>query len=251
MIRSAFQRAANALFSCGSAATAPTARVSSNFSVRSFASNNNKKYTRRRPQVLETPMDVAEMPFLHHGTRPRFRDYVKFKSPRKTASKLLHDITNEAVQKSKQARPKVWRDFCVGDALEVKIVASGGVKSHSLEKIRGVVLGIYRRGLDSTVLLRDVVFGVPLERRVPLHSPLVRSIKVLESNFAYKNRRKVKRAKLYFLRDRNPLGTSWSMVGMSQLTARYGLVLPGSYVLPFLSCHVYTQTPRLLFQKRG
>jgi large subunit ribosomal protein L19 len=237
MIRSAFQRPANALFSCGAAATALTARVSSNFfSVRSFASNNNKKYTRRRPQVLETPMDVAEMPFLHHGTRPRFRDYVKFKSPRKTASKLLHDITNEAVQKSKQARPKVWRDFCVGDALEVKIVASGGVKSHSLEKIRGVVLGIYRRGLDSTVLLRDVVFGVPVERRVPLHSPLVRSIKVLESNFVYKNRRKVKRAKLYFLRDRNPLGTSWSTVGMSHLITRIACL-----TFSFLSrIHPYT-----------
>jgi large subunit ribosomal protein L19 len=119
---------------------------------------------------------------------------------------MLLDVTTEAVQKSKEARPKVWRDFTVGDAVEVKMVASGGVKSHNLEKIRGVVLGIFRRGLDSSVLLRDVVFGVPVERRVPLHSPLLRSIKVLESNFVYKGRRKVKRAKLYFLRNRNPLG---------------------------------------------
>jgi large subunit ribosomal protein L19 len=239
MIRSAFQRATNALFSCGAATAPPTGRASSLNSVsRSFATNNKKGYTRRRPQVLETPMDVkTEMPFLHHGTRPRFRDYVKFQSPRKTASKLLHDITNEAVQKSKEARPKVWRGFSVGDAVEVKMVATGGVKSHSLEKIRGVVLGIFRRGLDSSVLLRDVVFGVPVERRVPLHSPLVRSIKVLESNFVYKNRRKVKRAKLYFLRERNPVGTSW------KFGANCALCCYLTFSLAYYTCPI----PRRLF----
>ncbi|EEC51891.1 predicted protein, partial [Phaeodactylum tricornutum CCAP 1055/1] len=91
----------------------------------------------------------------------------------------------------------------VGDAIEIEMVSDGGVKSDDTDLIRGVVIGITRRALDTTVLLRDVVFGEPIERRVPLHSPLLRSLKVLEENFIYKGKRKVKRAKLYFLRDRN------------------------------------------------
>lgn len=153
-------------------------------------------------------VDPENMPYLHHGKRPRFRGYTKFKSPRKRASSLLHELTIEAVAKSKEARPKVLDTaFRVGDAIEIKLVAQGGVKSNNFEKIRGVVIGINRKGLDSSVLIRDVLFGEPVERRVPLHSPLLKSLKVLEENFVFKGKRKVKRAKLYYLRDRNPLST--------------------------------------------
>jgi Ribosomal protein L19 len=85
------------------------------------------------------------------------------------------------------------------------------------------------------------VFGVPVERRVPLHSPLVRSIKVLESNFVYKNRRKVKRAKLYFLRDRNPVGTSCSLWGLSAHLFSCLAVA----CLTFLSLVKYLYIPRI------
>jgi large subunit ribosomal protein L19 len=150
-------------------------------------------------------VDRADMPYLHHGKRPRYRDYVKFRSPRKRASKLLHELTSQGVQAKKEANPKIWEsNFKVGDALELAWVPDGG-KAKNPDKIRGVVIGITRRGLDSSVLLRDVVYGQPVERRMPLFSPLLKSIKVLEENFVYKGKRKVKRAKLYFLRDRNPL----------------------------------------------
>lgn len=151
--------------------------------------------------------ELERMAYLHHGKRPRFRNYTKFRSPRKRASKLLHELQQEAIENSKAANPKVWETkFNVGDAIELQVVAQGGSKSEDLEKIRGVVLGIFRKGLDHSVLLRDVVFGTPIERRIPLHSPLVKHVKVLEENFVYKGKRRVKRAKLYFLRDRNPLG---------------------------------------------
>lgn len=160
-----------------------------------------------QPKVsFSTQMDPELMPFLHHGKRPRFRDQPKFKSPRKRASSLLKEIQESAIKKSKEANPKVWDvPFQVGDALEIQSVVQGGVKSTETEKLRGVVLGIYRRGLDHTVLLRDIVLGEPIERRIPLHSPLLKYLKVLEKNFVFKGKRKVKRAKLYYLRDRNPL----------------------------------------------
>ena len=84
----------------------------------------------------------------------------------------------------------------------------GGVNStQQLNKVRGVVLGRTNRGLGSGVYLRDVVMGEPINRKIPLHSPLVKKIDLLEENFVFKGRRKIKRAKLYYLKDRLPNGT--------------------------------------------
>jgi large subunit ribosomal protein L19 len=153
------------------------------------------------------------MPYLHHGKRPRFRGYKKFKSPQKRASKLLDELNKEAVEKSKKANPAMWEaGFKVGDAIEVKMVTQGGVhakdgdaKSQDTDKYRGVVLGIINRGLSSSVILRDVVYGVPIERKIPMHSPLVKDCTLLERNFIFKGKKKVKRSKLYYFRNLNPL----------------------------------------------
>lgn len=120
----------------------------------------------------------------------------------------MSELNKEAIAKSKESNPKVWDvEFRVGDAIEVEQIEEGGINSDSIEKIRGVVLGIFRKGLDHSVLIRDVVFGQPVETRIPLHSPLLKSIKVLEKNFVHKGKKRIKRAKLYYLSDRNPLGT--------------------------------------------
>ena len=171
--------------------------------------------------VVREPVALEDMPFLHHGKRPRFRGYEKFKSPRKRASKLFAEINQEAIEKSKAAKPKVWNTkFKVGDAIEMETIEEGGVNATSTEKIRGVVLGIFRKGLDHSVLIRDVVFGEPVETRVPLHSPMLRSIKVLEENFVHKGKKKIKRAKLYYLSDRNPLG-KFIVVATAKFSALY------------------------------
>ena len=164
--------------------------------------------TRTFSSYTHTPVAPADMPYLHHGQRPRFRGYEKFRSPRRRASKLYGELMKEAILKSQAARPAVWQTpFRVGDAIECEAVEEGGVKAQKTEKFRGVVLGIFRKGLDHSVLIRDVVFGESVATLVPLHSPLLRSVKVLEKNFVHKGKRKVKRAKLYYLSQRNPLGT--------------------------------------------
>lgn len=153
----------------------------------------------------QPPVDPDNMPFFHHKKGPIYKDYVKFKSPRKRASKLLFDLGKEAVENSKASKPAVFEvGYQVGDAIEVDILEDGGVDSTELKKVRGVVIGKFNKGMDTSVLIRDVVMGTIVERRLPLHSPLVKSIRLIEKNFIYKGRRKVKRAKLYFLRDRNP-----------------------------------------------
>ena len=185
--------------------------------LRSFASQITKRGVLRptvtvaRPFSSLEPVDPEDMPYFHH--RPRFTGYEKFKSPRKRASKLLNQLNQEAVEKSKTINPKIWElDIRTGDAVEIHMVSQGGVHakdgddtSQEIDKIRGVVLGKVNRGLASSLILRDVVFGEVIERKVPMHSPMIKEAKVLERNFIFKGKKKVKRAKLYYLRDLNPL----------------------------------------------
>jgi large subunit ribosomal protein L19 len=155
-----------------------------------------------------------DMPYLHHGHRPRFRGYQKFKSPRKRASKLFEELNKEACEKAKESNPVIWQNTIrVGDSVELKMVSQGGLKEtekQEVEKIRGVVLGIVKRGLGSSMILRDVVYGLPIERRVPLYSPMIKDCTILEKNFIFKGKKKIKRSKLYYFRDRNPLLTKVS-----------------------------------------
>jgi large subunit ribosomal protein L19 len=164
------------------------------------------------PKFFSTqPVETGDMPFLHHGKRPRHRDYEKFKSPRKRASKLLHELNIEAVEKSKASNPAMWNaGFRVGDSIEVKMVTQGGAVpregfTQDIEKVRGVVLGIVNRGLASSVIIRDVVYGLPIERKIPMHSPTVKECQVLDRNFIFNGKKKVRRAKLYYFRNLNPL----------------------------------------------
>lgn len=153
-------------------------------------------------------IDLQDAPFVHFRTRRG--ENPKFKSPRKRASKLFNDLNTEACSTMKEAKPSVFdAQVRVGDAVELEVLSQGGVEStnrKNIEKMRGVVIGMASRGLATSIHIRDVVHGEPVERKIHLFSPLVKSLKVLEKNFVYKGRRKVKRAKLYFLRERNPAG---------------------------------------------
>lgn len=182
-----------------------------------FAASSTTSQGTAARQFSSTSLDEEQtgMPFVHHGRTPRHRDYKKFRSPRKRASKLFGELQEEACALQKQKHPAIWQDnntIRVGDSVELRMVSMGGLHEdkQEMEKIRGVVLGIVRRGLGSSLLLRDVVYGLPIERRIPLFSPMIKEAKVLESNFVFKGKKKVKRAKLYYFRDRNPLLTKVS-----------------------------------------
>lgn len=159
--------------------------------------------------VTSPSTNDAEKDMLFHYIRPqkiKEETHTKFISPRKRANKMMTEITLSA--KEEAHNPKVHDvAFRVGDSIELTMVSQGGVNSNQTEKIRGVVLGMVKRGLGSGVYLRDVVFGEPVDRKIPLYSPLIKDIKVLEKNFVFKGKRKIKRAKLYYLRDRLPQET--------------------------------------------
>lgn len=187
----------------------------------------------------DTGVRPEDMPFLHHAghdAKPR----PKFKNPRKRASKLFHELRTEAIAKSRASKPAVWEvPFKVGDAVELEVLEDGG-PDNALNKrpdvIRGVVLGRENKGLDTSIYLKDVLYGDHVERKVKLHSPMVKTLKVLEEGFIYRGKKKgkkVRRAKLYYLRDRNMEGECGDG----------GVVLPFDARFPFCFARLTSSSP--------
>ncbi|KAI8337952.1 translation protein SH3-like domain-containing protein [Chlamydoabsidia padenii] len=74
----------------------------------------------------------------------------------------------------------------------------------------GICIAIRRKGIDTSFTLRNIVMRVGVEQRYSLYSPLIQSIKVLQQT----NEMKVRRAKLFYLRDQpgkvfQPLQALW------------------------------------------
>lgn len=85
--------------------------------------------------------------------------------------------------------------FSVGDRLRVNIKVVEGDKTR-IQAFEGVVIARKHGGLSETFTVRRVTYGEGVERTFPLHSPIIDSIEVL-------SRGKVRRAKLYYLRNKS------------------------------------------------
>lgn len=85
-------------------------------------------------------------------------------------------------------------DIFVGDTVRVGVIIQEGGKERT-QPYEGVVIAMRNGGINETITVRRIFQGVGVERVFLLHSPRVESVKVLR-------RGKVRRAKLYYLRDR-------------------------------------------------
>lgn len=84
-------------------------------------------------------------------------------------------------------------DFRPGDTVKVNVKIQEGNNSR-IQAFQGVVIGRQGKGYRETFLVRKISFGVGIERRFPLHSPVIESIELVR-------RGRVRRAKLYYLRN--------------------------------------------------
>jgi len=80
-----------------------------------------------------------------------------------------------------------------GDTVRVHVKVREGDKER-IQVFEGTVIGMHRGGARATFTVRKVSFGQGVERIFPLHSPTIDRIEVVRGA-------KVRRAKLYFLRD--------------------------------------------------
>ncbi len=85
-------------------------------------------------------------------------------------------------------------EFSPGDTVRVVILVREGERER-LQAFEGIVIGKRNRGLNSSFTVRKISYGEGVERVFQTHSPLIRSIEV-------KRRGAVRRAKLYYLRER-------------------------------------------------
>jgi len=85
-------------------------------------------------------------------------------------------------------------DIYVGDTVKVGVIIQEGGKERT-QPYEGVVIAKRNGGINETITVRRIFQGVGVERVFLLHSPRIESIKVLR-------RGRVRRAKLYYLRDR-------------------------------------------------
>lgn len=121
---------------------------------------------------------------------------------------LLQQI--EAEEVAKLAANKTIPAFQPGDTLRVNVKIKEGDRER-VQAFEGVCIARAGSGINETFMVRKISFGEGVERKFPLLSPMIESIEV-------KRRGVVRRAKLYYLRDRR--GKSARIVERSQSSTR-------------------------------
>ena len=106
--------------------------------------------------------------------------------------KTIEEINQANVKKI--LSEKKLPDFFPGDIIKVGVRITEG-KRDRIQYFEGVCIAKKNRGLNSSFTVRKISFGEGVERTFALFSSIVDSIKVIRSG-------KVRRAKLYYLRDR-------------------------------------------------
>ncbi len=90
----------------------------------------------------------------------------------------------------KQDLPKV----SIGDQVKVFVKVVEGNRER-IQTYEGTVISLKHGGIRQTMTVRKVAFGVGVERTFPIHSPRVDKIEIVRHG-------KVRRAKLYYLREK-------------------------------------------------
>ena len=106
--------------------------------------------------------------------------------------KNIEEINNANVKKI-LAKKKI-PEFFAGDTIKVGVRIFEG-KRERIQNFEGVCIAKKNRDINSSFTIRKISFGEGVERTFALYSPIIGSIKVIRSG-------KVKKAKLYYLRDR-------------------------------------------------
>ncbi|ESQ41141.1 hypothetical protein EUTSA_v10014577mg [Eutrema salsugineum] len=134
--------------------------------------------------IQSTPQGSSE-------SAPDVPQRIKFKRLDKTAKHIMQIVDKEAVEQVRTLRE--IPDIRPGYIVQLKVEVPENKRRVSI--VKGIVIARRNAGLNSTFRIRRLVAGVGVESMFPLYSPNLREIKVLD-------KKKVRRAKLYYLRDK-------------------------------------------------
>ena len=101
---------------------------------------------------------------------------------------------NKIIEALENEQTRELPPFAPGDTVTVQVRVREGARER-LQAFEGVVIGKRNRGLNSSFTVRKMSHGVGVERTFQTHSPLIASLNV-------KRRGDVRKAKLYYLRER-------------------------------------------------
>lgn len=116
----------------------------------------------------------------------------------------------EAEQAAKIEASRKFPEFSAGDTLRVQVRVTEGKRTR-LQAFEGVCIARSGAGLNESFTVRKISYGEGVERVFPICSPLVEAVEVVR-------RGKVRRAKLYYMRDRR--GKSARIVENTNTRAR-------------------------------
>ena len=100
---------------------------------------------------------------------------------------LIQELNKEALQKE---MPKVQ----IGDTVRVHVKVKEGSRER-IQVFEGTVIAKKHGGIEETITVRRISYGVGVEKVFPVHSPSIDTIQVVRNG-------SVRRAKLYYLRGR-------------------------------------------------
>ncbi len=100
---------------------------------------------------------------------------------------LIKELNKEALSKE---MPKVQ----IGDTVRVHVKVKEGSRER-IQVFEGVVIAKKHGGIEETITVRRISYGVGVEKVFPLHSPSIDTIQIVRNGA-------VRRAKLYYLRGR-------------------------------------------------
>ena len=108
---------------------------------------------------------------------------------------LIASLEKDLAKRKKEDLPKI----SVGDTVRVDVYIQEGNKQR-VQPYEGTVISQHKSGVNTTITVRRIFQGIGVERVFGMYSPSLHSIQLLR-------RAKVRRAKLYYLRDRIGKGT--------------------------------------------
>ena len=109
-------------------------------------------------------------------------------------AEIIRSIETAEIDRVKQELNKQVPEIYVGDTVRVGVRIKEGNKER-VQPYEGTVIAMRNGGINETITVRRVFHGVGVERLFLIHSPRIATIQVMR-------RGKVRRAKLYYLRDR-------------------------------------------------
>ncbi|CAN6972031.1 hypothetical protein IGI04_035041 [Brassica rapa subsp. trilocularis] len=113
--------------------------------------------------------------------------------PRTKLGDVMGILNQKAIEVSEKVRPVP--EIRTGDIVEIKLEVPENRRRLSIYK--GIVMSRQNAGIHTTIRIRRIIAGIGVEIVFPLYSPNIKEIKVV-------SHRKVRRARLYYLRDKLP-----------------------------------------------